>query len=88
MKWPYHPTFLNITSGFYIASIGIYILFNYNKLSATHNWGLIAMYGLLAIGCLALLADLLIQLSIRSKKRQNRLGFCLALLIAIALFSL
>jgi len=88
MKWPYHPTFLNITSGFYIAAMGIYILFNYSRLSATQGWGLIAMFGLLAVGALALIADLMIQFSIRSKKRQNRVGFCLALLIAIALLAL
>ena len=88
MKWPYHPTFLNITSGFYIAAIGMYIAFNYSKLAGTHNWGIIAMLGLLAIGPVALLADLLIQFSIRSKKSQNKIGFCLALLIAIALLTL
>lgn len=88
MKWPYHPTFLNITSGFYIAAIGIYTAFNYSKLATTHDWGLIAMLGLLAVGALALVADLLIQFSIRSKKSQNKVGFCLALLIAIALLTL
>lgn len=88
MKWPYHPTFLNITSGFYIAAIGIYTAFNYSKLAGMHNWGLIAMLGLLAIGCLAFLADLAIQFSVRSKKSQNKIGFCIALLIAIALLTL
>lgn len=87
MKWPYHPTFLNITSGFYIAAIGIYTSFNYSRLAGTRDWGLIAMFGLLAVGALALLADLLIQYSIRSKKSQNKIGFCLALLIAIALLT-
>lgn len=88
MKWPYHPTFLNITSGFYIAAIGIYTAFNYSNLAKTTNWGIIAMFGLLGVGAVALIADLVIQYSIRSKKSQNRIGFCLALLIAIALLTL
>jgi len=87
MKWPYHPTFLNITSGFYIAAIGMYSVFNYSKLSGTHDWGIIAMPSLLAVGPIALLADLFIQFSIRSKKSQNKIGFCLALLIAVALMT-
>lgn len=88
MKWPYHPTFLNITSGFYIAAVGIYTAFNYSRLAASHDWGIIAMLGLVGIGALAFAADLLIQFSVRNKKRQNKIGFCIALLVAIALLSL
>lgn len=88
MKWPYHPTFLNLTSGFYIAVIGIYTAFNYSKLAKAENWGVHAMLGLLGIGALAFFADLLIQLSIRNKKRQNKIGICIALLIAIGLLTL
>ena len=88
MKWPYHPTILNITSGSYIAVIGIYSAFNYSKLAGIQGWGIFAIPVLLGIGGFALLADLLIQFSIRNKKRQNRIGFCIALLIAIALLTL
>ena len=88
MKWPYHPTVLNITSGFYIAAIGIYTAFNYSKLAASTSWGIIAMLGLVGVGALAFLADLLIQFNIRSKKRQNKIGVCIALLIAIVLLTL
>jgi len=87
MKWPYHATFLNITSGFYIAAFGIYTAFNYSKLTATEHWGIVAIMSLLAIGPLALLADLLIQFNVRNKKRQNKIGFCIALLIAIAILT-
>ena len=57
MKWPYHPTILNISSGFYIAVIGIYTAFNYSNLAKQTGWGVAAMFGLLGIGALAFLAE-------------------------------
>ena len=88
MKWPYHFTFLNIASAFYMAGIAGYTAFNYSRLAAQEGWGVIAMLGLVGIGAAALLADFLVQLFIRNKKRQNKIGFCIALLIAIALMTL
>jgi hypothetical protein len=88
MKWPYHPTILNIASGFYIVATGIYTAFNYSNLTKAQGWGILAVLGLLGVGGFALLADLLIQFNIRSKKNQNKIGFCIALLIAIGLLTL
>lgn len=102
MKVSYHATFLNVSAGLYLAATSIYALFHYGKLSATetvqmadmsgatvdNKWSMIAITGLLAIGALALIADLFIQRSVRNKKRQNRIGLCIALLIAIVLLTL
>ena len=81
MKVPYHATFLNVTAGLYLGVTGLYGL-------VPNHLRLLALAGLLAIGAIALLADLYIQRSIRNKNRQNRIGLCIVLLIAIGLLTL
>lgn len=81
MRISYHATFLNVTAGFYLGVTSVYGLI-------PNHLGLIALTGLLAIGGIALLADLFIQRSIRNRKRQNKIGLCIALLIAIGLLTL
>jgi membrane-associated HD superfamily phosphohydrolase len=102
MKVFYHATILNVSAGLYLGAAGLYGLFHFGKQSAeetvqlaempaadtVNHWSFIAVSGLLAIGAVALLADLFIQRSIRNRKRQNRIGLCIALLIAIGLLTL
>jgi len=102
MKVSYHATILNVSAGLYLGVTGLYGLFHYGKQSAgesiqlaempatetVNHWSLIALAGLAAIGAIALLADLFIQRSVRNRKSQNRIGLCIALLIAIGLLTL
>lgn len=81
MRVSYHATFLNVCAGFYLGITSLYGLF-------VNHPGMIALAGLLAIGGIALLADLCVQHSVRNRKRQNRIGLCIALLIAIGLLTL
>ena len=102
MKVFYHATILNVSAGLYLGATGLYGLFHFTRQSAedavrmtemppadtVNHWSFIALSWLLAIGAAALLADLFIQRSVRNRKRQNRIGLCIALLIAIGLLTL
>ena len=102
MKVFYHATILNVSTGLYLGATGLYGLFHYGKQSAeetarlaelpaaetVNHWSFIALAGLLATGAIGLLADLFIQRSVRNRKRQNRIGLCIALLLAIGLLTL
>lgn len=53
----YKPTILNVSAIIFLAGILVYIILNYQKLSAEEGWGIVAMLGLSGIGLMAIIVD-------------------------------
>jgi hypothetical protein len=74
----YRPTILNVLVGMFLAGIVICTILNYRSLAAHEGWGIVFMFGLVGVGILAGIADLILQLLIKSKKVVNVIGLFIA----------
>jgi len=81
----YKPTVLNIATGIFLIGIFIFTVINYKTLSADEGWGVIAMFGLIAVGLVAGLADLILQRFIKDRKALNLIGIIITIGLAIAI---
>lgn len=73
-KFNYKITILNALSYSYILSCLAYTIFKWEILSKEEGWGVVAMIGLIAIGLVPLLIDLVLQAFIKKKNdtKSNR----------------
>jgi len=85
IKMTYRPTILNISTAIFLTGILIYSIWNYNVLAAGEGWGIVAMFGLAAIGLLTALVDLLLQRLIKNQIILNLIGSLISISIAIAI---
>jgi hypothetical protein len=83
----YKPTILNISTAIFLTGILIYSIWNYNVLAAGEGWGIVAMFGLAAIGLLASLLDILLQRFIKNQLMINLLGLLILISAVIAILS-
>ena len=81
----YHPTVLNISSAFFVVGILVYSLLNWKVLSAGEGWGVVAMFGLLGVACVAGLADLILQALVKNSSWVNGIGLAIVIGLAIAI---
>lgn len=82
-KFNYKITILNALSYLYISGCLFYTFFRWEVLSKEEGWGVVAMFGLIAIGLILLLIDLVLQAFIKKKVILNLIGVLLAVTIAI-----
>ena len=81
----YQPTVLNISSALFVVGIMVYTLLNWKILSAGEGWGIVAMFGLLGLACVAGLADLILQALVRNSSWVNGIGLAIVIGLAIAI---
>lgn len=67
----YSWTVLSAASGLFIIISFLYTLTNYGSLSSSEGWGIVGMFGLLAIGLLVLFVDYVLQGVITNKRLLN-----------------
>lgn len=82
-KFNYKITILNALSYLYIFSCLVYTIFKWEILSKGEGWGVVAMIGLIAIGLIPLLIDLVLQAFIKNKMTLNIVGLLVAITITI-----
>ena len=82
----YQPTVLNISSGLFVVGIFIYSILNWKILSAGEGWGVVAMFGLLGLACVAGFADLLLQALVKNPTWVNGIGLVIAIGLGIAIW--
>ncbi|MEX0275255.1 MAG: hypothetical protein AB3N16_12845 [Flavobacteriaceae bacterium] len=61
----------------------MYTIFKWEILSKEEGWGVVAMFGLIAIGLIPLLIDLVLQAFIKKKTTLNIIGLLVAIVITV-----
>lgn len=84
-KFKYRITILNTLSYLFILGCLIYTIYKWQILSKEEGWGVVAMVGLMAIGLIPLLADLILQFFLKKKTTLNLIGLLIGIIIAILL---
>lgn len=82
-KFNYKITILNALSYLYILGCLVYTIFKWEILSKEEGWGVVAMFGLIVIGLIPLLIDLVLQAFIKKKTTLNIIGLLVAITITI-----
>ncbi|UGU18155.1 hypothetical protein LS482_09770 [Sinomicrobium kalidii] len=82
-KFNYKITILNALSYLYILGCLVYTIFKWEILSKEEGWGVVAMLGLISIGLIPLLIDLVLQAFIKKKTTLNIIGLLVAITIII-----
>ena len=83
----YKPTILNLSAATFLSGIIIYTIWNYKTLSGDGGWGIVAMFGLVGIGMIAGLADLLLQKLIKNRTILNIIGLLIVIGLTVAILS-
>lgn len=81
----YRPTILNLSTGIFLTGILIYTIWNYKTLSAGEGWGIVATLVLMGFGVIAAIADLILQILIKSQTAVNIIGLIIVVGVAIAI---
>jgi hypothetical protein len=79
----YKRTILNIASIVFMIGCFLDIIIEYDTLSAGEGWGVVSMIGLMTVGLLGLLIDLVLQIFIKNKTLLNLLGVIAILILGV-----
>lgn len=80
-KFNYKITILKALSYLYILGCLVYTIFKWEILSKEEGWGVVAMLGLISIGLIPLLIDLVLLAFIKKKTTLNVIGLLVAITI-------
>lgn len=78
-------TFLRIYFLIYILCCLVFTVLQWKTLSQAEGWGVVYMIGLISIGLIGLLADVILNLLIKNKKVLNAVGILIAIGFSIML---
>jgi len=79
----FRKTVLNVVSVIFIAGCLLDIIVEYDKLSTGGGWGVVAMIGLMGVGLLTLVIDLLLQVFVKNRVLLNVLGTITVIIFGI-----
>ena len=82
----YKFTILNTSTALFVIGIVIYSILNWKVLSAGEGWGVVAMFGLLGVACVAGLAALVLQALVKNPAWVNGFGLLIVIGLGIAIW--
>jgi hypothetical protein len=81
----FRASVLNISAVIFLIGVIVYLVLNYEQLSANEGWGVVSMIGLLGVGIALLILDVIIQLVFKNKRAANIIGAIIAITTTILL---
>lgn len=81
----FKPSILNIYAIIFLVGCIGFTIYNYDQLSEGEGWGVVGMFGLLGLGVLLLLGDIVLHNIIKNKTIANIIGLVVSIIATLSL---